>query len=104
MNISVNITPNIPKPNPNPMLSAVLLDMRFYILPNLLPIQFSHEGAGVAFAGNVCIAAGVKVCVKLVIRLIPGIAYYGNDILNLLRKVIFQFRYTLTFICTYRQA
>ena len=74
MNISVNITPNIPNPksNPNPMLSAFLLDMRCYIRPNLFPIQFTHKRTCVAFTCDICIVAGMKVCVKLFIRIIPG--------------------------------
>ena len=56
----------------NPILSAFLLDMRFYVIPNLPPIQFSHKSAGIAFTGYICIVAGVKVCVKLFIRIIPG--------------------------------
>ena len=55
MNISVNITPNIPNPklNPNPMLSAFLLDMRFNVIPNLLPIKLGYQLAGVPFAGDI---------------------------------------------------
>jgi len=58
----------------NPMLSAFLLDMRCYIIQNLFPIQFTHKRTCVAFARDIGIVAGVKVCVELFIRLIPGIA------------------------------
>ena len=73
MNISVNITPNKPNPKLNPILSSFLPNMRLYVIPNLFPVKFCHKGAGIAFAGNICITAGIKVCVKLVIRLITGI-------------------------------
>ena len=74
MNISVNITPNIPKPNPNPILSAFLLYVRCNIVPHLLFVEAGHKSAGIAFTGYICIVAGMKVCVELIIRLIPGIA------------------------------
>ena len=64
--------------------------MRFYIIPNPIPVKLCHKCTSIAFAGDICIAAGLKIGVELIIWLISGIAYYGNDILYLLLKIIHQ--------------